>query len=64
MSALGQKQTFAVQNVMSALPPKADILRCRSDLRYGPEADIWGSWRSLMLFLKCCLVSGAASVGA
>ena len=25
MSALGQKQTCAVQNVMSALPPKADI---------------------------------------
>ena len=25
MSALGQKQTFAVQNVMSALPLKADI---------------------------------------
>jgi hypothetical protein len=25
MSALGQKQTFAVQNVMSALPPKAEI---------------------------------------
>jgi len=25
MSALGQKQTFALQNVMSALPPKADI---------------------------------------
>ena len=25
MSALGQKQTFAVQNGMSALPPKADI---------------------------------------
>ena len=24
MSALGQKQTFAVQNGMSALPPKAD----------------------------------------
>ncbi|MET0710287.1 MAG: hypothetical protein ABWY82_26110, partial [Tardiphaga sp.] len=24
-SALGQKQTFAVQNGMSALPPKADI---------------------------------------
>src|SRR5262249_55833220 len=29
MSALGQKQTFAVQNGMSALPPKADI-RCSS----------------------------------
>ena len=26
MSALGQKQTFAVQKGMSALPPKADIL--------------------------------------
>ena len=25
MSALGHKQTFAVQKVMSALPPKADI---------------------------------------
>ena len=25
MSALGQKQTFALQNVMSALAPKADI---------------------------------------
>ena len=25
MSALGQKRTFAVQNVMSALPPRADI---------------------------------------
>ena len=25
MSALGQKQTFAMQNVMSALPPIADI---------------------------------------
>ena len=25
MSALGQKRTFAVQNGMSALPPKADI---------------------------------------
>jgi hypothetical protein len=25
MSALGHKRTFAVQNAMSALPPKADI---------------------------------------
>ena len=25
MSALGQKQTFARQKVMSALPPKADM---------------------------------------
>jgi len=27
MSALGQKRTCAVQNAMSALPPKADIRR-------------------------------------
>jgi hypothetical protein len=27
MSALGHKRTFAVQNGMSALPPKADIER-------------------------------------
>ena len=25
MSALGHKQTFALRNAMSALPPKADI---------------------------------------
>jgi hypothetical protein len=33
MSALGQKQTFAAQNGMSALPPKADILRAERDVR-------------------------------
>jgi hypothetical protein len=33
MSALGQKQTFAVQNVMSALPPKADIDATQTDVR-------------------------------
>ena len=30
MSALGHKQTFAVQNVMSALPPKADMCSATS----------------------------------
>ena len=29
MSALGQKQTFALQKGVSALPPKADIDRLR-----------------------------------
>jgi hypothetical protein len=28
MSALGQKQTFAVQKRMSALPPKATLIAC------------------------------------
>jgi hypothetical protein len=32
MSALGQKQTYAVQKVMPALPPKADIARVSARL--------------------------------
>jgi hypothetical protein len=40
MSALGQKQTFAPQKVMSALPPKADIRSANTDVRFGPLADI------------------------
>jgi hypothetical protein len=36
MSALGQKQTFAPQKVMSALPPRADIGGANWDVRYGP----------------------------
>ena len=40
MSALGQKQTFAVQNGMSPLPPIADIRRCKQHVRFVPKADI------------------------
>jgi len=40
MSALGQKQTFAAQNGMSALPPKADIRRSSCDVCFVPIADI------------------------
>src|SRR5262245_9394471 len=40
MSALGQKPTFAPQNVMSALPPKADMCSARGHVRFGPKADI------------------------
>ena len=39
MSALGQKQTCAVQTGMSALPPKADMCGATSDVRFGPIAD-------------------------
>jgi hypothetical protein len=42
MSALGQKQTCALQNVMSALPPKADMCGATSDVRFGPKADVVG----------------------
>src|SRR6476660_7706822 len=40
MSALGQKQTFAPQKLMSALPPKADMCGATGDVRFGPKADI------------------------
>ena len=40
MSALGQKQTFAPQKVMSALPPKADMCSALGDVRFVPKADI------------------------
>ena len=40
MSALGQKQTCAVQNGMSALPPKADMCGAQVDVRLVPIADI------------------------
>jgi hypothetical protein len=39
MSALGHK-TFAAQNAMSALPPKADMCGATSDVCFGPKADI------------------------
>ena len=39
-SALGQKQTCAVQKVMSALPPKADMCSATRYVRFVPIADI------------------------
>ena len=40
MSALGQKQTLAVQKGMSALPPIADMGSAKRHVRLVPEADI------------------------
>jgi hypothetical protein len=40
MSALGQKQTFAVQNAMSALPPIADMCSALGHVRFVPKGDI------------------------
>src|SRR5262245_54938256 len=36
MSVLGQKQTFAVQETMSALLPRADICSALGYVRFGP----------------------------
>ena len=40
MSALGQKQTFAAQKGMSALPPIADMCSATRYVRFVPIADI------------------------
>ena len=40
MSALGQKQTCAMQNGMSALPSIADMCGAKRDVRFVPKADI------------------------
>ena len=49
MSALGHKQTVAVQKGMSALPPKADMCSAVVHVRFGPIADIivWDFWSCL-----------------
>jgi hypothetical protein len=40
MSALGQKQTYAAQKGVSALPSIADMCAAMRDVRYVPIADI------------------------
>ena len=40
MSALGQKQTYAAQKVMSALPPIAGMCGALAYVRFVPRADI------------------------
>jgi hypothetical protein len=40
LSALGQRWTFALQKVMSALPPKADMCSAAIDVCFGPIAGI------------------------
>jgi|GEM_PF-2808958 hypothetical protein len=37
---MDQKQTFAPQKAMSALPPKADMCGAIRDVRFGPKADM------------------------
>src|SRR5262249_10267912 len=37
MSALGQKQTYAAQKAMSALPPKADMCSAQAHVCFGPQ---------------------------
>ena len=49
MSALGQKQTFAVQNSMSALHPIADMCSALAHVCFVPKADMAAKLLSLDL---------------
>ena len=40
MSALGQKRTLTPVNLMSALPPKADIAQHDDNVRFVPKAEV------------------------
>ena len=40
VSALGQKQTYALRKAMSALPPDRGHLQCTRRYLHGPKADI------------------------
>jgi len=40
MSAVGHKRTFAPQQAMSALPPKADMCSATRYVRFVPQADM------------------------
>ena len=57
MSALGHERTFAVQNVMSALPSKADMCGATKDVRYVPIADI-APPHSIISSARACIDGG------
>src|SRR5262245_60129121 len=46
MSALGHKQTYALQDVMSALPSKPDMCSATAHVCLGPKADMRTATRS------------------
>src|SRR5262245_32216785 len=47
MSALGQKQTYAVHKGMSALLPKANMCTAVADVRFRLKADMCGATRNV-----------------
>src|SRR5262252_2492838 len=47
MSALGQKQTLGKARLMSALPPKADMVQHGRDVCFVPKADSCSAAKSI-----------------
>src|SRR5262245_19415130 len=61
MSALGQKQTFAMQQPMSALPRKADMCSANARVCYGPKADSCNAAKgrySIISSARACIDGG------
>jgi len=56
MPALGQKRTSEGIELMSAIPPKADIAEFRCHVRYVPKADI-GTGSNPNIVLGCPLAA-------
>ena len=54
MSALGQKRTYAAQQVMSALPPIADMCSALAHVRFVPIAAMGSSLDQLINARKQC----------
>src|SRR5262249_32905261 len=63
MSALGQKQTYAVQHGMSALPPIATSIAFfgMSALRQKREGDLRGGVVSIMTMLDRLMIAQASN---
>jgi hypothetical protein len=56
MSALGQKQTFAPQKAMSALPLIANIGGATAHVRFGPTADSCSAAQRIRYSITSALV--------
>src|SRR6516164_8476760 len=63
MSALGHKRTSEHVRVMSALPPKADIVQHDPDVYFVPKADI-APGCGISLLLNSLLAAMAASIAS
>ena len=59
MSALGHKRTCALQQAMSALPPKADMCSALGDVRFVPKADSCGATKKRYSITSSALASRA-----
>jgi hypothetical protein len=61
MSALGQKHTSDCRPLMSALPPKADIVKHRANVRFGSKADSYTAANSRYSIMSSARIASVPS---